>query len=305
MLRIASIIIAIACQTAAQAEVVLEFDDKAWRGMGEEATLKQRVRNDGLCLVADDASKVGEILKGWEFDRFQRRTTRFALRGVEGKGALVAHGEAIEEENITTIVVTCEPDGVSVGHLNRNSPTVIGLHMMDADLQGAAGFLDTVQEGSRLARELKEFPLVVLRVRSTCSYGLLVRVLQLVTTGGCRHVIITVDDDFPGLNAGLKTDIEMTLPGVNPADVAAHGRITVNFMDDGSLTGEDHEVLATDDEIMRYIEQRRDGFVKLGKQPVLFFRGDKDAVMKGSRRVVRLGANAGVTAVIFGVFAKP
>ncbi len=82
----------------------------------------------------------------------------------------------------------------------------------------------------------------------------------------------------------------------------AKGRIVINIREDGTLTNENAEILADDDSVLDLITKQRDQIKGLGYEPKIHLRGDKEAVFKHCRRVVRIAAQAGVDKVLFSTF---
>jgi len=304
MKRLLTAFAALGLWTSGSAEVVVEFDGKAWSGT-ENADFDKRVAEEGLCMVADGTSRVGDLLDGWGLERLQPHAVRFAVRGAEGKGAVLDSGRGLDGERATMIVMTCDPEGMTVCHMSRAVEAPMGFLSMDVDFGGVEGFLKTVREGVKASEESNEVPLAVVAIRSKCSYGLMVRGLQLLRAAGCRNALIKVDDSFPGLDIEVKMDPELKPPLVDAANQGDTGRIVVNLSEDGSVKGKDGEILETDDEIKKYVEKCRDEIVESGKDPRMFLRGEQGAVFRMSRRMIRIGAEAGVDQVIFAVYKSP
>lgn len=284
----------------ARAEVVVDFDGEEWGGEIEDTDFDQRVLKEGICIVADDESEVGKLLESWGLDQLQPHAIRFVLRGVEGKGALIDSGKGMEGDRKASIVVTCEQAQVTVAHVSEKVGFV-ETASMDVDLDGADKFLEIVRQGVRASENAREAPVAVLMIRSKCSYGLMVRVLQLMRAGGCRMIAIKVDDVFPSMDIEVRVDPNILPPIAKPEMMEKLGRVTLNLRGDGSVTGKDLGLLETDEDIKKYVERCRDEILKSGKEPRLFLRGDQEAVFKQSRRVIRIGAEAGVEQVIFAV----
>lgn len=80
------------------------------------------------------------------------------------------------------------------------------------------------------------------------------------------------------------------------------GRIVINIREDGTLTSESLKVLEDDDAILELVRTEKEKIDVQGFQPKLHLRGDKEAVFKHSRRVIRISARAGVDQVMFATF---
>ncbi len=105
--------------------------------------------------------------------------------------------------------------------------------------------------------------------------------------------------------------IVQTDPDVKPPIAAnalpqedGRGRIVVNVREDGTFTSEDLQVLPDEDRIEELVRTEKQRIELLGQTPKLHLRGDKDAVFRYSRQVIRASARAGVDQVVFAVFRK-
>ena len=83
-----------------------------------------------------------------------------------------------------------------------------------------------------------------------------------------------------------------------------HGRIVVNIREDGSIfpvevaDGE----LSESKDIKKYISALKIKYVNQGYEPRLHLRGDKAAVFKHSRKVIKAAAAVGVDSIIFSAY---
>ncbi len=103
-------------------------------------------------------------------------------------------------------------------------------------------------------------------------------------------------------------------PNVKPP-VASHakeaengkGRVVINIYDDGSVFDagglKNGVKLNEDEDIFDYVKKAKEEVDLQGFEPRLHLRGDKEAVFKECRRVIRLAAKAGVDQVIFATYA--
>lgn len=75
-----------------------------------------------------------------------------------------------------------------------------------------------------------------------------------------------------------------------------NGRITINILDDGTMIAESGEELADSVEVEKYIRQRRteEESKGYGREIAISLRGDKDAVFRYSRIIMRAAGNSGV-----------
>ncbi|MFN9027825.1 MAG: hypothetical protein ACK5VX_16680, partial [Akkermansiaceae bacterium] len=80
------------------------------------------------------------------------------------------------------------------------------------------------------------------------------------------------------------------------------GRIVVNIRNDGSVTGQDFQVLESDEAIAEYISKCRDKFDSEGLVPKLHLRGAHESMFKYCRRVISIAAEQNVTQVVFAVY---
>lgn len=88
-----------------------------------------------------------------------------------------------------------------------------------------------------------------------------------------------------------------------------HGRIVINIRKDGTVTPEDFKnsdkslnILDTDDKIKQYVSELNKKYISQGHKSKLHLRGDKTAVFKHSRRVIKAAAEGGVDHVVFSVY---
>lgn len=82
------------------------------------------------------------------------------------------------------------------------------------------------------------------------------------------------------------------------------GRIVINIHQDGELFDEKSEVrLNEDEDVFNYVTEQKERVDLQGYEPRLHLRGDKRAVFKHCRRVIRLAAKAGVDQVIFASYS--
>lgn len=80
------------------------------------------------------------------------------------------------------------------------------------------------------------------------------------------------------------------------------GRIVVNVYEDGELYTENGQSLDSDDAIVNLVETEKETIEAQGYIPKIHLRGDRDAVFKHTRRVIRLAAQAGVDQVLFATY---
>ena len=102
-------------------------------------------------------------------------------------------------------------------------------------------------------------------------------------------------------------------PNVNPPVAKnsikandGNGRIVVNIYEDGRFfdeQGSERGVqLVTDEDIFDYIKKAKEEEDNLGYTPKLHLRGDKEAVFKHCRKIIRISAKAGVDQVLFATY---
>lgn len=80
------------------------------------------------------------------------------------------------------------------------------------------------------------------------------------------------------------------------------GRIVVNIWGDGTFTNESYEKLDGEEDIIDLVRKEKERIDLLGFKPKLHLRGDKEAVFKFSREVIRASAKGGVDQVVFAVY---
>lgn len=102
----------------------------------------------------------------------------------------------------------------------------------------------------------------------------------------------------------VKQDPNVRPPIANNSKIAkdGNGRIVVNIREDGTFTNEEGKLLETDADIVDLVRTEREKIVGIGWIPKLHLRGDKEAVFKHCRRVMKNAAEAGVDQVIFAVY---
>jgi len=84
-----------------------------------------------------------------------------------------------------------------------------------------------------------------------------------------------------------------------------NGRIVINIREDGTFYPENAEKdgeLVEDNDIIDYVTKKKDIIKQQGYDPKLHLRGDKRAVFKHCRKVLRLSAKAGVDKVVFATY---
>lgn len=98
-------------------------------------------------------------------------------------------------------------------------------------------------------------------------------------------------------------------PNVNPPIAVnsrkaeeGNGRIVVNIYKDGKFTTETKQSLADEEAIIDLVKTEKAKIDLLGYKPKLHLRGDKEAVFKFSRQVIRAAAKGGVDQVVFAVY---
>ena len=106
----------------------------------------------------------------------------------------------------------------------------------------------------------------------------------------------------------VKQDPNVTPPvAVNSIKAAdGNGRIVVNIYEDGTFYDEGGSAngrrLDTDEDIFDYIKKAKEEVDNLGYAPKLHLRGDKEAVFKHCRKIIRISAKAGVDQVLFATY---
>jgi len=80
------------------------------------------------------------------------------------------------------------------------------------------------------------------------------------------------------------------------------GRIVINVWNDGTFTNESYEKIENEELITELVKKEKERIDRLGFKPKLHLRGDKEAVFKHSRQVIRAAAKGGVDQVVFAVY---
>ena len=104
----------------------------------------------------------------------------------------------------------------------------------------------------------------------------------------------------------IKIDNEVKPPVASNAKTPEiiHGKIVVNIRTDGTFYQENVNIrLEDEDAVEQYVEERKEVVIGNGYSPVLHVRGDKAAVFKHCRTVIRAAARAGVNQVAFGAYS--
>jgi biopolymer transport protein ExbD len=104
----------------------------------------------------------------------------------------------------------------------------------------------------------------------------------------------------------VKTDplVKPPIAGNSKPQEDGRGRIVVNVRDDGTYWSENGVKLADDKDIEALVKEQKAKIDLLGIKPKLHLRGDKEAVFRYSRVVIRAAARAQVNEVVFAVFRK-
>lgn len=103
----------------------------------------------------------------------------------------------------------------------------------------------------------------------------------------------------------VKQDAKVNPPVALNSIVAkdGNGRIVVNVYGEGEFTNEKSENLADEDAITALVKEQKEKNDLVGYVSKLHLRGDRDAVFKHSRKVIKAAAKGGVDQVIFAVYA--
>ena len=83
-----------------------------------------------------------------------------------------------------------------------------------------------------------------------------------------------------------------------------NGRIVINIRQDGEFFPENPEdgQLVEDNDVVEYVSKSMDRIKQMGYDPKIHLRGDKRAVFKHCRKVLRLSAKAGVDKIVFSTY---
>ena len=102
----------------------------------------------------------------------------------------------------------------------------------------------------------------------------------------------------------VKQDPEVDPPIADKSERAesGQGRIVVNIREGGELFDEEIRELTSDEAVADWIKSQKEAIEALGYTPRLHLRGDKNAVFKHSRSVIRISANQGVEQVLFATY---
>jgi biopolymer transport protein ExbD len=82
-----------------------------------------------------------------------------------------------------------------------------------------------------------------------------------------------------------------------------NGRIVINIRENGDLFDEVGVQLNEDEDIFDLVKKEKEIIDGQGYEPKLHLRGDKGAVFKHCRKVIRMSAKAGVDQVLFATYA--
>ena len=298
--------------TALANEVQVQFDGKEWVFPEGYDELTEEELEGGICFTADANVPAGIALKELGLNQLLTHPVRFALRGQEGEGAKFDPLPADMLDATNVIAVFCGEGKVFAASLSVDNAAGC-IHDdsrfggMSDDFEGLEDFLGSVKAGVKKSEAAKEIPRVDLSVRSKTSFGMVVRLIQLIRSAGCKSGLVRVDDDFPSLNIEVlvKPDVNVVPPVVKFPKGEPSGSIIVNVHADGTLADAKNRVLADDAEVEAYVEQERRRLEAEGFKPKLHLRGDSDSVFKHARNVIRRAANAGVDQVVFGSYRSP
>lgn len=104
----------------------------------------------------------------------------------------------------------------------------------------------------------------------------------------------------------IKLDPKVEVPiaeKAKPPEIK-QGRIVINVRKDGTFADENGDLLSDDSAISEHFSKLKAQIDTTGFTPRLHLRGDKSAVFRYSRKVIRLAAAEGITDVIFASFIK-
>jgi biopolymer transport protein ExbD len=287
---------------AAAAEIQVRFDDGGWVRPAEE------IGADGVCFTAPANLPLGKLKDAGLPEELVAFPVRLALLGQEGRGARLDPLVRGRDRSMNVILVVIDAAELTVADVPVERLADLGtppaeVATMDADLTRLGDFLKVVKAGVERTQARGELPRAIVIGRSGTSFGLLVRTFQLLRTQGCRSGMLRVDDGFPSFSFEVKRDPDVAPPVADRPAAVPTGRLVVNIFADGTLAAADGSGFADDAALRGYLEAGKSRMEAQGKDPALFLRGDKAAVFKHCRRVVRIGARAGVDRVIFGTYA--
>lgn len=102
----------------------------------------------------------------------------------------------------------------------------------------------------------------------------------------------------------VKQDPEVTPPEAKASKKAddGTGRIVINIRENGDLYDGEIRPLTSDQAVADWIKSQRDMVTENGHKPRLHLRGDKEAVFKHSRRVIKISAENKVEQVVFATY---
>ncbi len=84
----------------------------------------------------------------------------------------------------------------------------------------------------------------------------------------------------------------------------AENHIVIHIDIDGTIMVDKVVELQNEDDIKAYIQQQRDHLVAKELKPILYLRGDREALFKHSRMVIKSAAEVEVNKVMFSIIAK-
>ncbi len=290
-------------------ELEVRFEGGDWiRPAGVEA-ITPEVAAGGVCFTAPAALPLIQLIEAGVPQELVTFPVRFALAGQEGAGARLDPLVPGKDRATNVLLVVFDGAeltvaGVPVAEVETPTNLPPQVAWMDADLNGLGEVLNLVKAEVRLTESRGEVPRAVLIGRSGTSFGLVVRTLQLLSTQGCRSGVVKVDDAFPDLSFEVSPDPGVAPPVGDAAAAPAAARIVVNVLEDGTTEAADGSVIVDDAALVAHLNAEKVMVEALGEEPVLFLRGDKQAVFKHCRRVIRIGAGVGVDRVIFATYAR-
>ncbi len=102
----------------------------------------------------------------------------------------------------------------------------------------------------------------------------------------------------------VKQDANVTPPVASYSKKATDGtgRIVVNIYEDGQFYSENGVLLNNEADIEDMVKKQKEEIDLMGYQPKLHLRGDREAVFKYCRQVIRASARAGVDQVLFSTY---
>ncbi len=293
-----------------EAAPVYEFNGDLWHPIPNRKLL-EKSGEETVTLMANASTPMSEFRALFEgiMQSSAARQLKFQLRSQQ-RNALVTLGRGLGESGATEgathfALIATGPGGTSLAHMDPTRDLPGASARLDANLEGiqsflnAAGRIFAIPEG----RGEEGVPTGMIVVRSNCSFGQFLNVVQLLKQSGCRKMTFEVNDfvpdPAPDILVDLDSKVEMPVAQQVEKDVDERGRIVLTIDDDAVPMDEDGVKLDSDVAVRAYLSRCRKEVEKLGVTPRLCLRTVESLHFSHVRHAIRLAARENIHEVVF------